>query len=337
MPSAWSRPRSRLALAIIVACGFAGGCDVDAPPSTGSVPPSTSTASGTPVERREVPESSGLSERQKRFAQMVVAGSGWPTLHPGGMRVGNVGRFAATGLVKQVAPALLVESQGVDFIIEGTDSSDLVDGRSLNLSSFVFEVVRTRSYVTVIGAARTVNVVRPLSNDELDGISKEVGRLSAIAFTKAAEEQDRKDYRPWQLVDGTLTERAKLINFDGRVSLQTKSGETVILRLDELAESERHEVRKAKDFLPKPAPKANWDKLQRSLDQKSENVTKTKEHPARQWSSVDGRFSTEASYLYSSGDFVWLKKSDGETVKVSRDVLSEADQSFIRELTSARE
>jgi hypothetical protein len=50
----------------------------------------------------------------------------------------------------------------------------------------------------------------------------------------------------------------------------------------------------------------------------------------RRWSSHDGRFKTEARFGGMVGSTVTLHKSDGTTVKVQLDQLSDADKSWIR-------
>jgi len=49
----------------------------------------------------------------------------------------------------------------------------------------------------------------------------------------------------------------------------------------------------------------------------------------RTWTTVDGKFSTEATFLYAAGGTVKLRKADGAEISVPLDRLSDADREWI--------
>ena len=55
-----------------------------------------------------------------------------------------------------------------------------------------------------------------------------------------------------------------------------------------------------------------------------------KAYPERHWTSADGNFNTMAAYMYSSGDTVWIRKTDGMVVKVPIEKLSDDDREYVR-------
>lgn len=50
----------------------------------------------------------------------------------------------------------------------------------------------------------------------------------------------------------------------------------------------------------------------------------------RKWTSANGKFQTEAKFLYTIGEFVVLRKFGGKRIKVRVEQLSKEDQEFIR-------
>jgi len=49
------------------------------------------------------------------------------------------------------------------------------------------------------------------------------------------------------------------------------------------------------------------------------------------WTSADGKFSTDAEFIYMGGGAVKLRKKDGNEISVPLDRLSDSDQKWIRD------
>ena len=105
----------------------------------------------------------------------VRDGKAHPIQHLSDMRrlgVGSIGLVTSLPVV-QVAGDNSFRSELLNETpvwVSGVPTERLVDGRSLDTTGFLFEVIGTKRYVTVLGSTSTVFELRPLSQAKLEAL-----------------------------------------------------------------------------------------------------------------------------------------------------------------------
>lgn len=130
-----------------------------------------------------------------------------------------------------------------------------------------------------------------------------------------------------------------MITYDWQANVVLEDEETRNWRLARLVMNDKVVFESDKPFerlvnLPPseqpPTPEAARADLQAQLAGQVKSET-AEEPELRSWSTTDGKFSTDAEFLYAVGDKVKLRKADGAEITVPMAQLSESDRRWIQD------
>lgn len=160
------------------------------------------------------------------------------------MSLGDSGKLDTIRVIQVLSEnRLLVTSAGETFILEGIDTAGVVDNRAISGGRSLFVVDRTDNYTSVIGARKTVFVLKVVPTDEADTLLEQIHKAEAEREQLAKIEADSlltKELRTWKSTDGTFKVEARFVRMDdGVVTFRKADGTEVSATLEKLSDEDQ--------------------------------------------------------------------------------------------------
>lgn len=330
--NSWNKPPASVNLPPPVASPVVPSASPPALPAKGSPAPSLSTkANVTPAapvrvrwedqiakQRQDV----DLTLRDFSSAQRALLASIRSGQEPGVIadtpKVGDFGRLGAlkflTIVGKDAAQFTHAEGDGV-FFIKGVDLDGLVPNKVISYPG-VWEVVDTIEYKTLLGARRRGPVLVAV---------REGAIRQALAEQKRVDDLDAA-CMPWRTFDNkTVVGMFRRIDvgpdgFAERLIVEEYVDEPIEIPVEQLLDDDLEFARKLHG-----SPVRVAEPLARPL------LLDGHKFRPRTWSTADGKFSVEASFLSITGGDVKLKRIDnGKEISIDPEKLCDADRAYLK-------